>query len=723
MAIDVKKLQGVNLQPQRQTPNTPMVQAAKPQTRSSVGEFLEGLGKLNPMVTQLAMNRTEEQNDPQKRKDDLARIEFQTMGKTSADVQGMDRTGMKESQLRGLDFRQGSIRATEDQKRFQEWYAKQPPGSVDIDAVMGQYRDEVAKSFGGNTSAVRAWTETMSPFIQNARNGNIDNAIKEQVQQRDNTLQAAFSSQWSVLAQDPKLSPAERVQQMQKMVNENHEFIGAGAKNQQVLLQQLVTTASQAGDPEQIKALGEMEIGGNRIRDLMGPVYQNQLLNGENVKTKHDQEAFQPKLVEWQLKAQQGLLTDKELFDIDAEVKNGNKMITRGTAAMLIGSNRAALVAEQKAAQSESKKLAKTNFLMSSEPEFVQQAMDGNIEALQSKPSILYHEDGTSTEIGSKDKTDAGLDAAAKQYGQFEVSKLPAGATDQQKAAAYADAEMSVYTRNGVLPEPQKQSAIALLKRSNPDMDITDADRAGAGDALRILKMGDGLIDEFAKSDKDKSFLYTLQALTGVMPLDDAIRQARTSRSNFDNRTPLSGKDLQDTTDSVMEKLRVDKVGVFFNDKSDVSNDMTGFVKKQIRVLQNGELSGDALVEATANLVKANSTKYNGFLIPTNGLPINDPKKLNGMLDVVGATLTADPKYKDKEVTFLRNGMDTTFSPYVIHNGVPIAIPGVKPYTFKQLQKTYNEAITADPQKRLDKSIQQEEKNRTAREMRNMSMQ
>ncbi|MGY5795208.1 hypothetical protein ACXHXM_34195 len=713
----------MNLQPQRATPNTPFIRPEEPQVKSGVGDFLSALGKLNPMISQAFATKQVLDNDPQKRKDDLARIGFQTMGQSSDVIGSTDTTGMSEAQQRALNYRQGEARAAEDQKRFQEWYAQQPPGSVNVDKVFSQYRDEVAKSFGGNTTAVRGWTENMMPYLERARNGNTEVAIKEQTTQRDNTLQAAFSAEWAKVSADQSKSPAERIQQMQQMVNQNEQFIGAGAKNQQALLEQLVTSAAIGGDPEMIKAAGELELDGHRLKDLMGPVYENKLLDGQNVKTKNDQLEFQPKLLDWQVRSQQGLLTEKDLFDIDQEVKSGNKMLTRGTAAMLIGGNRSALEAERKAAITEGKKLFKENYLMSNQPQYVQEAMDGTITSLQSKPSIEYHEDATSTEIGSKDKIEYGLDRAVDILFNFENSKLPPNADDNTRATARADAEMSVYARNGLLPEGQKTSAVNLLKRSNPDMDITDADRAGAGDALRILKMGDGLIDEVAQSDKDKSALYTLQALSGTMPLDDAIRTMRQVRANWGNRTPMSNKDLDATADAVVDKLKVDAEGYVWNDKSDWSNDMSGFVKKQIRVLQNTELQGDALIDAATNLAKANTTKYNGFLIPTTGLPINDPKKLNGMLDAVAATITVDPKYKDKQVTFLRNGTDTTFSPFVIHNGVPIPIPGIKPYTFKQLQRTYNDAVTADPQKKFDQSVKQSEKNRTAKEMRQMSIQ
>lgn len=712
------RLQGVNITPSANTIARPMVRAEQINTHSGIGDFLSGLGKLNPALQQLGANLQADDNDPRKRQDEAARVQFQTMGKSAADIASIDTRGMNERETRALGFRQGTAYANEVQLKIQQEIANAPPGSVNVDQLYAKYQQEAASRFNDNSTAMRGWSETMDPFLGQMKQGVFKDGVKEQLTQRAATVQAVFSSEWSKVAASNPGDAEAGLAAITKMAKENEQFLGMSLQEQGEVLKNLVTQASLAGDPTQVQALGEFDVKGQKLKNTMGPVFDNLSIQAGNRNEDNRQKRMQPLISDWQLNAAVGALDMTTMHQMEKEMKAGN--ITRSTYSQIIAQNRNAIEKQRTDLYQEQKRLAGTQYMQQVEPDLIQQAADGTVSALQADDTVLPQHDGTFVTVNSKDKIARGLNGAVEQRAHFKVEALGKDATPEQKAAAKADAEIEVYAANSMLPEAQKKSAQALLRRTNSDSDITDADRAGVGDLMRITRHADGLIDDVVQTDKDKAFVYTLTSLASIGPVDDAIRQARQARANYDTRTPLAGKALDDTVEKVTELLKVDQEGVFWDTSSHWGNDVSGAIKQQVRALQGIELSGDALAETVSRVFKANTTKYNGFMINTRGLPVNNPSQFNSMLDSVTATIKADPKYKDTEVTYLRNGQDTSFVPMVIYKGVPTPIPGLR-YTFKQIQRTYNEALKADPQRNFDQNIQKSNVKRTAREMRQMA--
>ncbi|WP_427928191.1 hypothetical protein [Agrobacterium cavarae] len=712
------RLQGVNITPSANAVARPMARAEQVHTQSGIGDFLTGLGKLNPAIQQLGQTLQVANNDPQQRIDEAARIQFQTMGKSSADIASIDTRSMNERELRALGFRQGTAMANEVQLKMQQEIASAPPGSIDVDQLYAKYQQEASTKFNGNSTAMRGWSETMDPFLGQMKQGVLKDGVKEQLTQRAATVQAVFSAEWSKVAASNPGDMTAGLNAITKMAKENAQFLGMSMEEQGNVLKNIVSQASLAGDPTQVQALGEFDVNGQRLKNIMGPVFDNMKIQAANKAEDNRQRRMQPLISEWTFNAEVGALDAVTMHHMDKEMKAGN--LPRGTYAQIIAKNRNALEKQRTELYQEQKRLAGSQYIQYVEPDLIQQAADGTLPALQSDDTILPLDDGTFVTVQSKDKIERGLTGAVEIRSRYKVEALGKDATPEQRAAAKADAEIEVYAANGMLPEAQKKSAQALLRRSNADFEVTDADRAGVGDLMRIAKHADGLIDEVVQSDKDKAFVYTLTSLAAIGPVDDAIRQARQARANYDSRTPLSGKALDETVDKVTEFLKVDQEGYLWNDTSGWGNDVSGMIKKQIRALQGVELSGDELAKTVARVIKANTTKYDGFIIDTQGLPINDPAQFNSMLDSVTNTIKADPKYKDADITYLRNGQDSSFVPMVFYKGVPTPIPGLR-YTFKQIQRTYNDVVKADPQKRFDQNIKRSEENRTAREMRQMS--
>jgi hypothetical protein len=712
------RLQGVNLAPNASTASRPMVRAEQVTERSGIGDFLSGLGKLNPTLQQFGATLQAEDNDPQRRQDEAARIQFQTMGKSSADIASIDTRGMNERETRALGFRQGTAYANEVQLKIQQEIASAPPGSVNVDQLYAKYQQEANKQFAGNSTAMRGWSETMDPFLTNAKQGVFKDGVKEQLTQRAATVQAVFSSEWAKVSASAPGNAEAGLKAITKMAKENEQFLGMSLAEPGEVLKNLVTQASLAGDPTQVKALGEFDVNGQKLKNIMGPVYDNMSIQAANRSEDNRQKRMQPLVSEWMFNADVGALDMVMMHQMDKEMKAGN--ITRAAYSQIISKNRNALEKQRNELHQEQKRLAGSHYMQQVEPDLIQQAADGTLPALQADDTILPQQDGTFVTVNSKDKIARGLAGAVEQRARFKVEALGKGATPGQQAAAKADAEIEVYAANSMLPEAQKKSAQALLRRTNSDIEITDADRAGVGDLMRIARHADGLIDEVVQTDKDKAFVYTLTSLASIGPVDDAIRQARQARANYDTRTPLAGKALEDTVAKVTDLLKVDEEGYVFDTKSTWGNDVSGMIKKQVRALQGIELSGDALAETVSRVIKSNTTKYNGFLVNTQGLPVNKPSQLNSMLDSVTATIKADPKYKDMEITYLRNGQDASFVPMALYKGVPTPIPGLR-YTFKQIQRTYNDAVKADPQRAFDQNIKKSNDKRTAREMRQMA--
>lgn len=714
----VDRLQGVNITPSASSVARPMVRSEQINTRSGIGDFLSGLGKLNPTLQQFGATLQAEDNDPQRRQDEAARVQFQTMGKSAADIASIDTRGMNEREMRALGFRQGTAYASEIQLKMQQEIASAPPGSINIDELYAKYQQEAATRFNGNSTAMRGWSETMDPFLGNAKQGVFKDGVKEQLTQRASTVQAVFSAEWSKVAAANPGDTEAGLAAITKMAKENEQFLGMSLQEQGDVLKNLVTQASLAGDPTQVKALGEFDVNGQKLKNIMGPVYDNLTIQAANRNEDSRQKRMQPLVAEWLFNAEVGALDVVTLHQMENEMKAGN--VTRSTYSQIVTKNRNALEHQQTELYKEEKRLAGTKFIQSAEPDLIQQAADGTLPALQADDTVLPLRDGTFVTVTSKDKIAKGLAGAVDQRARFKVEALGKDATPEQKAAVKADAEIEVYAANNMLPEAQKKSAQALLRRTNSDSDITDADRAGVGDLMRITRHADGMIDDVVQTDKDKAFVYLLTSLASIGPVDDAIRQARQSRANYDTRTPLAGKALEDTVANVTELLKVDEEGVLWNSSSTWGNDVSGAIKQQVRALQGIELSGEELAKTVARVFKANTTKYNGFMVNTRGLPVNNPSQFNSMLDSVTATIKADPKYKDMEITYLRNGQDTTFVPMAIHKGVPTPIPGLR-YTFKQIQRTYNDALKADPQRNFDQNIKKSNEKRTAREMRQMA--
>lgn len=714
----VDRLQGVNITPSASSVARPMVRAEQVNTRSGIGDFLSGLGKLNPTLQQFGATLQAEDNDPQRRQDEAARVQFQTMGKSAADIASIDTRGMNEREMRALGFRQGTAYASEVQLKIQQEIASAPPGSVNVDQLYAKYQQEANKQFAGNSTAMRGWSETMDPFLGNMKQGVFKDGVKEQLTQRASTVQAVFSAEWSKVAASNPGDTEAGLAAITKMAKENEQFLGMSLVEQGDVLKNLVTQASLAGDPTQVKALGEFDVNGQKLKNIMGPVYDNLTIQAANREEDSRQKRMQPLVADWLFNAEVGALDAVTLHQMEKEMKAGN--ITRSTYSQIVAKNRNSLEHQQTELYKEEKRLAGAKYIQSAEPDFIQQAADGTLPALQADDTVLPLRDGTFVTVTSKDKIAKGLAGAVDQRARFKVEALGKDATPEQQAAAKADAEIEVYAANSMLPEAQKKSAQSLLRRSNSDIEITDADRAGVGDLMRITRHADGLIDDVVQTDKDKAFVYTLTSLASIGPVDDAIRQARQARANYDTRTPLAGKDLEDTVAKVTDLLKVDQEGTLWDSTSPWGNDVSGMIKKQVRALQGIELSGDALAETVSRVIKSNTTKYNGFMVNTQGLPVNNPNQFNAMLDSVTATIKADPKYKDVEVTYLRNGQDTSFVPMALHNGVPTPIPGLR-YTFKQIQRTYNDALKADPQRNFDQNIKKSNDKRTAREMRQMS--
>ncbi|WP_153064508.1 hypothetical protein [Agrobacterium sp. LAD9] len=712
------RLQGVNIAPSANAVARPMVRAEQVVERSGIGDFLSGLGKLNPTLQQFANTLQAEENDPQGRQDEAARIQFQTMGKSAGDIASIDTRGMNERETRALGFRQGTAYANEVQLKIQQEIANAPPGSVNVDQLYDKYQQEANKQFAGNTTAMRGWAETMDPFLGNMKQGVFKDGVKEQLTQRASTVQAVFSSEWAKVSASSPGDPQAGLAAITKMAKENEQFLGMSLQEQGDVLKNLLTQASMSGDPTQVQALGEFDVSGQKLKNIMGPVFENLSIQAANRSEDNRQKRMQPLISDWQFTAEVGALDMVTMHQMDKEMKAGN--ITRAAYSQIISKNHNALEKQRAELYQQQKRLAGSNYIQQVEPDLIQQAADGTLPALQSEDTVLPQPDGTFVTVTSKDKVARGLAGAVDQRSRFKVEALGKDATPEQQAAAKADAEIEVYAANSLLPEAQKKSAQALLRRSNFDIEITDADRAGVGDLMRITRHADGLIDEVVQTGKDKAFVYTLTSLASIGPVDDAIRQARQARANYDTRTPLAGKVLDETVDKVTELLKVDQEGYVFDTKSTWGNDVSGMIKKQVRALQGIELSGDALAETVARVIKSNATKYNGFMVNTQGLPVNNPSQFNAMLDAVTATIKADPKYKDMEITYLRNGQDTSFVPMALYKGIPTPIPGLR-YTFKQIQRTYNEAVKADPQRNFDQNIKKSNDKRTAREMRQMS--
>lgn len=712
------RLQGVNIAPSANAVARPMVRAEQVVERSGIGDFLSGLGKLNPILQQFGNTLQAEENDPQRRQDEAARIQFQTMGKSAGDIASIDTRGMNERETRALGFRQGTAYANEVQLKIQQEIASAPPGSVNVDQLYAKYQQEANKQFAGNSTAMRGWSETMDPFLGNMKQGVFKDGVKEQLTQRASTVQAVFSSEWAKVSESNPGDPQAGLAAITKMAKENEQFLGMSLQEQGDVLKNLLTQASMSGDPTQVQALGEFDVNGQKLKNIMGPVFDNLSIQAANRSEDNRQKRMQPLISDWQFSAEVGALDMVTMHQMDKEMKAGN--ITRAAYSQIISKNHNALEKQRTELYQQQKRLAGSNYIQQVEPNLIQQAADGTLPALQSEDTVLPQPDGTFVTVSSKDKVARGLAGAVDQRARFKVEALGKGATPEQRAAAKADAEIEVYAANSMLPEAQKKSAQALLRRSNSDIEITDADRAGVGDLMRITRHADGLIDEVVQTDKDKAFVYTLTSLASIGPVDDAIRQARQARANYDTRTPLAGKVLDETVDKVTELLKVDHDGYVWDTSSTWGNDVSGMIKKQVRALQGIELSGDALAEAVSRVIKANTTKYNGFIVNTQGLPVNNPSQFNAMLDTVTATIKADQKYKDMEITYLRNGQDTSFVPMALYKGIPTPIPGLR-YTFKQIQRTYNEAVKADPQRNFDQNIKKSNDKRTAREMRQMS--
>jgi hypothetical protein len=634
MAIDVRKFNGVNLSPSRQTADRGMVRTETVNRRSSFGDFLEGLGKLNPAVQELGNSMMAVENDPQKKRDEIARVNFQTMGKSAADIASMDTTGMTEGQRRALELRKSGVLAVEIAQKMQQDAAMAPPGTYDVDASFAKYRQQVQDAGGGNSSFERGFYETMNPMLDQMRQGNFKLQVGEELKSRAMVVSSAFNAAIGQIQASKPGDNAALVAGIGRMVKENKDYLGMGLEEQAAVLQQTVSGLSLAGNPDAIKSLGELDINGKKLKDIMGPSYQQLLLSGQNRLDDKRTKETQPFILDADYAAQIGTLQPQDAFKLDQLAKQG--LIPRSTASGIVAKNRASIERGINAELQESKRIAGETWLNAVQPDLVQSVVDGNFDVEFGGDTDLPQADGTSVTVQSTRKEERAFDSAVNQMVRYRIGDKQV--SDQEKAAITADVKIDLYARNNKLPKDIKASAENVLGRSNPGLEITDADRRGAADLVRISKYAPGLADDVIKSEKDKAFYFTLTTLGRTADdLDDVIRHARVARDTYDQREPLSTRDMQTIVDGVKEDLKIDveRWGLLPDSTSDWKNDMDGAIRQTVRGLQNAGLQGNALKEAVTNSLKASTTKYNGHLISTDGLPLNDPSKLNAMLDVI----------------------------------------------------------------------------------------
>ncbi|WP_413710775.1 hypothetical protein [Rhizobium sp. Rhizsp82] len=657
---DLPRLQGVALQPRASTSPRPMVRTEQVDTRSSVGDFLSSLGTLQPSVANLGQAFIQQKNDPDRVRDEQARVEMSMMGKTSAEQANIDVSELSPKAKQAAGYRIGQTAAIEATDAINKAVAGQDPSTIDVNALIAEQTEKYRKQFGPNASAMRGFVEGTANLQSQLTQHKTSAAAQNFIAKRDDSVNATFNAGFDAAYKSKGVDAG--VETVKKLMKENTDFLNMPPQAQGKLLQGLILKAADAGEVDKVNALGGIDAGQGKLSDVMGLVFRNAAQKAQLVTDQRDKDDLQPKLLSAMEAASAGQMTAEQLDELKAISTKKPKILPITTVKTLENSQAAALKAQQNALAEDQRDNALELFTTNNAPRLSKAVADGTVKQLVTDDGVVPLANGKYASVPAKKIIDTALKQNAEATANAVVSdfqrKNPK-ASEGEVAETRQRSILMTYAKNNEIPEQQKESAIGVLRRSRDSVEPTDVDVAGAQDLLRIKRNAPGLIDAIIPDPKDRAFVDSLDVSDSYgMDIKQAVKRATLDRDNFSSTVPLDRSTLNDATKRVMEQTNSDGSGSWLkyiasatlaggDIKSVNEAQMQYLVQKQLKQLYARGVRNDDLVDQAVKAISANTINFNGQMIDLTGLHVNDPKSTGSMFQAATAMLLKTKAYKD----------------------------------------------------------------------------
>ncbi|MGZ2448494.1 hypothetical protein ACVIRO_001248 [Rhizobium ruizarguesonis] len=662
---DKPSLQGVQLRPAASTPSRNMVRTEQVNTRSPIGDFLSGLGQLQPTVQALGQNLFNAKHDPQAQQDEQSRAEFDAMGKDSNAIGEQMKSGAYTPKtVQALGARQGFVAANEAQDAIVKAYSESAdPTSFDQNAAIAAARDQFKQRFGNNATAMRFFEQSLADLPSKLQSAKTKAASDNFVQQRDMTLSGAFDAAMGQ-AKDPKAMGAI----VRQMVKENTDFIHASPADQAKLLQGLIMKAGDNGDVDKVNVLGDIDLGAGPLKNVMGQVFQNAQQRATNVTEGKVKEEFQTKLFGWQQAAQAGELTEDMTKDMEAFSNDHPKVFNASGRTAILGMQKSALNKQTEALAAEQRTNAKDIVLAQHGTELSEATQNGSLKSAVGSDVQIPLANGKTATVPRKEVIASTLKANAEVARQNAIKTAPG--SDAEKQEAGTDAYLEIYTKNDELPDDLADAAKGVLSSSRADDEPTPTQISQAHELVRIATKAPGLIDTIVKSDKDRAFVDSLTA-SSMAKLDPkaALKRAIADRDNYDATVPLDRKTRETTVDTVIKNMTTgnDGWGPFnwgasaYGGNESQLKALAGRFTDQ---LYRAGRTASEIPDMVTKRLKANVTNFNGQSIDMTGLAINKPETAVPMFEAARKKILETPQFKGVDpntISFQRVGSTNRF--------------------------------------------------------------
>ena len=628
-----------NLQPtERLNPTAAPVNTYVQPGQGNAQDFLRALGQLNPVLDQFASHLAEKDRVQQE-----AAAERKIGGMTYEEAKAAVKSGQlpefSNPWFRAAFEKQHGIRmANEVRRKAEADLATDDITNVDPETFVASYVQEANQEIDASGSQFLAsgFASALDGVTDKVRNAVNSARIKRTVEVRDanayeNILGiverfTATGPDGQPIVNDPKALITSVRLEMQG----NRDTLGMSYADQdKAIARAIQTLAQRPGMEDAIRQLGSLDRdGGISVATKMGPQYETILQQAQASTERAQNDAIQPQIADWTIRADSGDPTQFNEKDFDAFVAANPTLLTGSfTAGIKLRFKNAQ---EQNAARASAAlaATAKERAITAATPGLINLARTGSIAEIAADQTLEVN--GKTITLTKDELREVGLRSAAEQI----VAEGTAQKLSPERIRANV---VALYGKNGEVDPTAKSRILAAVQASVVPGDVSETLLQYLPEIRLLASESPEMLYQIVPDDRSRQFLEAIDVgLDTGLSDREAIKAAEFRRQNADVLPKPDVVTMKTLNATIQGRLG----------GGPAASSLSRTIDARIKYYAATGTTGDALAKRVSDSILARTVKVGNAYVDISGTGVLPVKAKPVFDEAVDALREMRPEFK-----------------------------------------------------------------------------
>jgi hypothetical protein len=628
-----------NLQPtQRLNPTASPTNTYVQPGQGNTQDFLRALGTLNPVLDQFAQ-RLSDQDRVKQEASAERKIGGMTYEESRAAVKAGELPEFASPWFRAAFEKQTGIRmANEVRRKAEAELATMDVTTADPEALVATFVEEANAEIDGSGSQFLAagFSSALDGVGEKVRDAVNSARIKRTVEVRDAN---AYENGLGLVERFTQTGPDGQpvvgdgralLTSYRLEMQANRDTLGMSYADQDKITARIIQTLAQRpGMEDVIRQLGSLDRdAGIAVSSKMGPQFDTLLLQAQAATERQQNDAIQPQIADWTIRADSGDATqfDEKAFDAFAAA---NPTILTGSFVASI-KLRYKNAVEQAAAKASAAlaSTAKDTVITGATPRLVNLARTGLIAEVVGDTTVEVN--GRSVTLTQTEMREIGLRGAAEQI----VAEGTAQKLSPERIRANV---IGLYGQNGEVDPVAKSRIIAAVQASVVPGDVSETLLQYLPEIRAVASESPEMLHLIVPDERSRMFLEAIDVgLDTGLGEREAIRAAEFRRQNYDTLARPEPAVMKSLVASVKGKLG----------GGPAAEALGRTIEARVRYYAATGVTGDALVKRARDSILARSVKIGNAYVDISGTGVAPTRAQPVFEEAVDALQEARPEFK-----------------------------------------------------------------------------